>query len=206
MISARPLWSILVPSVPSRVGRYLQGLLAELVRQTEPYRPAVEVLCCVDNKLRSIGEKRALLVQMARGEYVSMVDDDDEVTAIYVEQIVNTLRENPRVQLVTFRQHVVVIGPYGGDCKVTFGLGNPDEPMRRKYREWVDIKRSPCHVCVWDRKIALSAPFPTSSYGEDYVWSKVAARSVERAIALPHVLHRYYHDATTSEASAEVGG
>jgi len=39
----------------------------------------------MDNKMRTIGHKRANLVADALGEYLAFVDDDDDVPAYYVD-------------------------------------------------------------------------------------------------------------------------
>ncbi|MDP2651957.1 MAG: glycosyltransferase family A protein, partial [bacterium] len=114
-------FSILIPAVPSRLSQ-LSELLAALESQTNG-RP-VEVLVFLDNKQRSIGFKRDALVQLARGDYVAFVDDDDTVSPAYVDQILAAIESEPDV--VTFVQRVVLNA--SGSFHVTFRLGPKTNP------------------------------------------------------------------------------
>ena len=49
----------------------------------------------------SIGEKRNSLVQKASGEYLCFLDDDDEITPNYIEQLVRMCEKGK--DIVTFR-------------------------------------------------------------------------------------------------------
>ena len=75
------LLSILTPAVPSRFGQ-IEKLMLELHRQIRDL--PVEHLVLLDNKRRTVGEKRDALLRAARGEYISYVDDDDYVSNDYV--------------------------------------------------------------------------------------------------------------------------
>jgi hypothetical protein len=73
--------SILTPAVPSRIFQ-LQKLCFELEGQIKGL--PVEHLALLDNKRRTVGEKRDALLRAARGRYVAFVDDDDDVSDDYV--------------------------------------------------------------------------------------------------------------------------
>ena len=64
-----PSLSILIPATPKRVVSHLQPLVAKLERQISemPCPQEFEVLTFLDNRRRTIGEKRDALVQMSRG-------------------------------------------------------------------------------------------------------------------------------------------
>ncbi|MGG0176651.1 hypothetical protein [Gottfriedia acidiceleris] len=52
--------SILIPTVPERMG-YLNKIINELDKQSKTY--PVEILVLLENKKRSIGEKRNVLIE-----------------------------------------------------------------------------------------------------------------------------------------------
>ena len=66
--------SILILSIPSRI-KQLETLLEKLENQFDDDR--VEILVMLDNKSFHIYEKRNELLDMARGEYLCFLDDDD---------------------------------------------------------------------------------------------------------------------------------
>jgi glycosyltransferase involved in cell wall biosynthesis len=118
----KPLLSILTPGVPSRWPQ-IEALHAELARQIGDL--PVEHLILVDNKRRTVGEKRDALLRAAGGAYVAFCDDDDAVTPDYVAALLAAIRQGPDV--VTFRQLAVVNGASGD---IEFRLGNPNEGFK----------------------------------------------------------------------------
>jgi len=84
------LLSILTPAVPSRLGA-LDALCSELAAQIGEL--PVEHLVLLDNKRRTVGEKRDSLLRIARGDFVAFVDDDDKVSGDYVQAILDRSEE-----------------------------------------------------------------------------------------------------------------
>lgn len=80
-------WSILIPTVvdrPQPFNRLIDRLAPQMNKQ-------VEVVVFWNNYERQLGELRQLLLEEAKGEYVSFVDDDDLVVEDYVETILPML-------------------------------------------------------------------------------------------------------------------
>lgn len=78
-------WSILVPTMPSR--RVLRRrLLTVLEPQLEGYDD-IELLILEDNCKRNYGSKLQSMIDIAQGEYVNFIDDDDLVASNYVEAL-----------------------------------------------------------------------------------------------------------------------
>ena len=117
--------SILTPAVPSRLLAVVR-LVGELQRQIGDL--PVEHLVLIDNKRRTVGEKRDALLRAARGDYVAYVDDDDTVTPHYVSEILRATDSQPDV--VTFEQEAHVNGL---KSHVIFGLRNPNEAFHRRH-------------------------------------------------------------------------
>jgi glycosyltransferase involved in cell wall biosynthesis len=72
----KPQLSILIPCIPSRFEK-AQKLIDKL--QAQIVDKNVEIICLIDNKLKSIGEKRDNLVQVCNGKYFMFIDDDDDI-------------------------------------------------------------------------------------------------------------------------------
>lgn len=185
----KPILSILTPGVPSR-WHQIEALHAEIARQIGD-RP-VEHLILVDNKRRTVGEKRDALLRAAGGAYVAFVDDDDAITPGYVSALMEAAKQSPDV--ITFRQLAVVNGASG---EIEFKLGNPNEG----FKPGGITKRNAWHVCAWRRTLAVMSRFPASNYGEDWAFAApLCALPGLREVHIPAVLHEYHHSASTTEA------
>jgi glycosyltransferase involved in cell wall biosynthesis len=181
--------SILTPAVPSRLTQ-LGCLCANIDAQIGNL--PVEHLVLLDNKRRTVGEKRDALLRASRGKYVAFVDDDDTVAESYVQEILDAAKSDPDV--ITFKQLSVVNGQ---SAHVDFRLGNPNEP----FAAGTTFKRNAWHVCAWRRRIAIMSRFPPVNYGEDWAFAApLCAIPGLKEAHIDNVLHVYRHDEKTTEA------
>jgi len=184
------LLSILIPTIPRREW-LLAGITRELERQAALRREKdVEILVLRDNKLMSIGDKRNRLVSIARGKYVSFVDDDDRVSPDYVEEIVTAAASDPDV--ICFGAEVNT--PSTKPMITSFSPKHTENSPRR---------RLPNHLCAWRREIASVVPYRNVSFGEDADWPPRAAEHVHVFAAIDKVLYHYDYDPATSETKIE---
>src|SRR5215472_4904208 len=183
-----PILSILTPAVPSRIFaiNVLQKALADQIG-TRP----VEHLVLVDNKRRTVGEKRDALLRAARGTYVAFVDDDDMVAPNYVAELLKASTQQPDV--ITFCQQARVNGE---PATVEFKLGNGNEPFKPD----VVVKRNAWHVCAWVRTLVIQSHFPAVNYGEDWAFAEPLCKLAKKEVHIPQVLHYYRHSTEHSEA------
>lgn len=181
--------SILTPLVPSRL-EIVRRLCAEIESQIGS-KP-VEHLALLDNKRRTVGEKRDALLRCARGRYVAFVDDDDWISKDYVFEILKASVSAPDV--ITFEQEAVINGQSG---IVEFGLGNPNETLVFGGR----ARRNAWHVCAWRRSMAIQSHFPAINYGEDWAFVEPLCQMAGlKSEHISKVLHHYRHDSKTTEA------
>jgi hypothetical protein len=193
------LFSILTPAVPSRFSQ-LEALSKIIAGQIGD--DPVEHLILMDNKRRTVGEKRDALLRAAKGRYVAFVDDDDAITHDYVSLILEKIRKEPDV--ITFRQQATV---NESSAIIEFKLGNENEAfvgapafVPNDWATDTTIKRNAWHVCAWRRTLAIQSHFPAINYGEDWQFAKPLCDMAETEEHIPKVLHYYRHSSETTEA------
>jgi glycosyltransferase involved in cell wall biosynthesis len=185
--SMNPILSILTPAIWNRESaKFLAAAISEQIGSAP-----VEHLVLFDNRARSIGAKRQALVDIARGEYIAFVDDDDDISQDYVERLLEATKTGADV--ITFRQQAI----YNGlESEVHFGINNQNGP----FNPGGITLRAPWHVCAWKRERVKDCLFSESNYGEDLAWCLQARRRARTARHIDEVLHTYRHDATTTAA------
>jgi glycosyltransferase involved in cell wall biosynthesis len=178
------LLSILVATLDTRRARF-EALRGELLRQLEGH-PEVELLWAPDDGSATVGAKRNALVRHATGEYVSFVDDDDEIHPRYVELVTDALAARP-----------------GADCVgITVAMRFREGTMRRlelsaRYRDYSSAggvyRRPPHHLNPVRRAIALRHPFHLLDRHEDQEWALrvAAAGALREEVVVDEVLYRY---------------
>lgn len=196
-------FSILILSIPSRF-ESLKAAVTHLQEQADAtgQGKSVEILVLLDNKSKSISEKRNDLLQMARGKYIAFLDDDDAVNKDYMSKILTAIDEND-VDCITFNQWCSLDGE---PMDVEFGIGNPHGQLWRDEEGFLgDIKRPPYHMCVWRREIAVSEAF-NPVYGsngqstEDIDWLMRLYPKVQTEYHIPDALHGYIYNSKTTES------
>lgn len=200
--AAAPLLSVLVCGIPSRLEKKFPAVMRELDWQAEGQ--PVEVLALVDNCSMTTGEKRNLLVKIARGRYFSFVDDDDRVAPCYVEAILGAIRSSSgHADVIVF--DVWVSGYleshdlHDRRCRYDVDYSNEDLPEL--------YKRKPNHLMVWRAEIAKSVPFPDLTSGEDVRWAeRVSARYGGGFVLKQHRIDEvlYYYDFDPRSTATQV--
>lgn len=151
-----PKLSILICTIPERVERFNK------LYHSLPKTDEVEVL--YDPRPRgalSVGKKRQHLLEMAKGDYVVFIDDDDSVSEDYVNDILSAADENP--DCITFKI----------DCNID-GKKFFTATASNSFADWKDspCERTPYHKTPIKRDIALNIGFKDMRFGEDYDFSK----------------------------------
>jgi hypothetical protein len=191
--------SILIPSIPSRFDK-MKSLYNRLLIECE--KLPIEILCLVDNKKRSIGEKRDALVQIAKGQYLTILDDDDNFFEGYAKEIIDAINLNYYFDIITFTQKATIDGK---SFLVDFSLAHKEneELKLNDEGEYSNIKRLPFHCCIWKTSIAQSERFASVNFGEDWDWCKRLIPKCKTEYKINKVLHHYIFNSQTTEASTE---
>lgn len=192
------LLTILVPTVPSRIELFYVKLMKEILRQIEPYKNEIELISFFDNKKRSIGKKRQEMVNLAQGKYIVFIDDDDRISENYVNEIMNTLIENPDADCIVFNSITRINGGKGILCKygIEFEYGYINDGL-----EW---RGKPAHTMVYLSKIVKNHQFNDMGNGEDCDWVKRAYLDIKNQIRIDKVLYYYDAEYTTLSETANL--
>jgi glycosyltransferase involved in cell wall biosynthesis len=194
-------FSILMLSIPERIPS-MTSAVKHLQEQADALGQgkAVEILVLLDNRSKSISEKRNDLLQMARGKYIAFLDDDDAVSKDYMSKILTAIDEND-VDCISFNQWCSINGE---PMDVEFGIGNPHGQLWRDEDGFLgDIKRPPYHMCLWRREIAQSEGF-NPVYGangqssEDIDWLMRLYPKIQTEHHIEDALHGYIYNSKTT--------
>ena len=184
--------SILTPTIPGRE-KQLHALQTRIEVQSSALKSSgqVEHLVLSDNRTRSIGAKRQALLDIARGQYIAFVDDDDDISDNYVTELLTAAASGADV--ITFLQ----AASYNGlESTVHFRLGQGDHSF---VPDGI-TNRDAWHVNAWRRSRVAHCQFGESNYGEDLVWCQQARRMAQTTVHIPKILHFYRHEAATTAA------
>lgn len=179
--------SILICSVTKRVKGFLPRLLDALEPQLTDN---VEVIIAVDNKKRTVGEKRNDLLNQSQGRYVVFIDDDDMITSDYVSSITNGIKEGTDV--VVFGAKRYVNESFDKDVKYGIQFRKDSEDQNYYYR-------IPNHLMCFKRDLAIQVAYPYTNFGEDAEWAKNIFYKIKTQNDVGKVLYYYYFSPETTE-------
>ena len=186
--------TILIPTLYSRIHK-LKTLIMELNYQIQS-KP-VQLLWIGDNKSMTTGEKRNMLLDNSKGEWFCFVDDDDRVSATYIDTILNAIKNNPDKKVITFRGEQTTDGQRDLDFKYSVNYGRNFKKDENGKRWKVML---PDHLCIW-KKETVTDRFEYKSLGEDHSWAKAMALTYtdKDEVNLDDYLYFYDYNRETTE-------
>lgn len=186
--------SILICSVHTRRNTFLPAILNEIYGQyeslPEELKNEVEILVLTDNKKIMLGTKRNYLVDMAQGDYVIFIDDDDRVHPDYIKYLLEATFNNSDV--IVFQALVSIPEQPKKPCYYSINF-EQDRNHPGHY------ERLPNHICCIKRKHALKVEFPAIPYGEDSGFSKEIIKYLKTETNIPEILYFYDYNPETTE-------
>ncbi len=151
--------SILIPTLEKRTEQYfiVQEALLDQIGESND----IQIINHMDKGELSIGAKRNLLLDAAKGEYVAFFDDDDIPSSNYIQHIMEGINKN--VDCVSLRG------------VITWNGSNPELFEHSiKYPEYktndtgaIKYERYPNHLNAIKSSIAKQFKFPEINHGED---------------------------------------
>jgi glycosyltransferase involved in cell wall biosynthesis len=180
--------SILIPTLPEREN-FLGMLMASFKDQLK--NSDVEVIIDDTDQSISIGEKRNRLLDKAKGDYISFVDDDDIVSRDYVSSILYEITNMPDVigmHLLHYHNYQLKGLTYHS-LKYNKWWEEPHEnyPKLKKYY------RNPNHLNPVKRELALKVKFPHINMGEDRDYSMRLLPLLKTEKMINHPIYAYLY-------------
>lgn len=212
-------WSILICGLFKRQ-KSIEALIAKLVNQIvlAKLENAVEIVLFIDSGELTTGYKRQVLVNQSHGEYVSFIDDDDDVSEEYVSKIYRALNRAPDVVALKgikivrnqlfyiFFQSTSFTKPFpvgGGlnDTVITLPFDNGELvarwPMAAGLSQIYIVCRYVSHLNPMRRDIALRCPYPDKTLAEDLEQTICLYKSglLRNEVVINDILY-FYHFST----------
>lgn len=157
--------SILIATVNGREWDFM-NLVSDFKEQIKANKlhGDVEIVTKKDNKEISIGSKRQLLLEEAKGDFIVFFDDDDKPYDTYLTKIMEAIKSNP--DCVGMLIHMTTNNQNPKTCCHSL-----------KYKLWMDnvdgynYVRNVTHFNPVKRELALIAGFNDMRFGEDKDYS-----------------------------------
>lgn len=189
--------TVMIPCVLDRLGSSLLGDLQHQAATLPPGLHEVEILALYDNRKRSTGLKRQVLLDAAQGQFVTCLDDDDGVAPDYLRQITEAIRDHPEADVIVFNNISQLDG--GSPFRVITGIEFENEQCRKGDDGlWADIHRKPWHWCVWSARLAKAAKFPDGYIDDDWYWLRQMMPHVKVQHRIDRELHFYKFNSKTT--------
>jgi len=179
-------WTILIATVGQRRSRF-ERLLTGLLAQTEPYDGNVTVCAYYNHGEQLLGCVRQALLEHATSDYVSFVDDDDELPDYHVARVMACLDAD--VDYVGWRMQT-----YVDKRKLlpTFhSLKNPPYAVRR-HGHYRDVS----HLNPIRRQLALLGDFRRGDPPEDMSWADQVRGHAKTECYIDDIMY-FYHSSST---------
>lgn len=153
-------WSVLIPTIPGREAS-LQSLMAGIREKVGRLAPMlrIDIVLNFDNREKSIGQKREELLQGATGKYMSFIDDDDQITDAYIEDLRDT---------ILGEYHVMRLRGQIQQYTFTHSLENALSGMMAQGEVFL---RPPNHLNPMMTDVAKLVHFGNAIRGEDLDWT-----------------------------------
>ena len=186
--------SILIPTLNSRSCQ-LKSMVDELNYQIQG-KP-VQLIWFGDNKSITTGEKRNNLLSMAKGDFISFVDDDDKIAPNYISTLLNAIEKNQLKTVICFRGEKTINGKQDLDFRYDVNIGR-NQRMKIDGKDWKVM--IPDHLCCWN-KSRITVKFPHKNVSEDHDWAKEMAFTYteENQLLLEDTLYYYNYDRNLTE-------
>lgn len=185
--------SILIPSTHTRRKNFLPSILEQVYGQYESLpkeqQEQVEILTLIDNKKQMLGDKRNVMVDMAQGQYIQFIDDDDRIEPDFISTLLHYIDEDKDV--ITFQVSVSI---NNNTPKIAYY----SKEYKKDYNTTKAYYRIPNHICCVKKEVSLKSSFPSLKYAEDQAYAKLLLPHIKSETIIDRVLYHYdYNDNIT---------
>lgn len=160
----KPLITICIPTIIGREHQY-KSLRKHIEKQTAKYGNDIEIISMCDNKEISIGKKRQLLYEKAKGIYAWQIDDDDTIQPGSIDLIMKAIKET-EADCITFKEICI------------FEDRTEYSSFSLQWKQWsdnvggFDHVRTPFCKTPIRTELCLKAGVKDMRYGEDHQFAK----------------------------------
>lgn len=146
----------------------------------------VEVLTNVDNREKTVGQKRNELVDQAQGKYICFIDDDDDVDEDYFVEIENGLNAFLEIDCCSLIGKYIKDGEYIKNFYHSMRYKRYDEDEYGYYRP-------PNHLNAILTGFVKRIKFPTKNHGEDTDFAMKLCKTniIQKEVTIPKPLYFY---------------
>lgn len=192
--------SITIPSLPSRLDKF-SSLFTKIQNQIPNGSKEIEILSLIDNKNMSVGRKRQALFQLARGDYVCQIDDDDGVSDNFIDSVIKAIESEKGIpEVINYKQKCDIDG---NTLYVQSSIKYPTTNSIIRVDEKTltrTIYRFPWHWSCWRNDIAKKGQFYDCNGVEDSVWPQLMKEIVSVEYNIDEVL--VYYNFRTSQTES----
>lgn len=175
--------SILIATMPSRKDSFDLMMATISVQKLKLNERIVDVEIIIDDSMEyNIGTKRQKLLELANGDYIVYIDDDDRISPTYIQQILKATETKPDC-----------IGMSG---EITFdGHNKRNWHISKDYGYWHErgsvYYRTPNHISPVRRELALQTGFKPIAFAEDKDYSDRLLPLLKTEVKIDGVLYFY---------------
>jgi len=144
------------------------------------------LICLLDNERISIGQKLNLMYGIARGAFVSVVADDDRVSADYVSTLLNAIDDNPLATVIVFDCAYYVDGERAGTIRE--GKGFAEQHTNGM------MFRKPSDKMCWNRQFMLDNPHLDNWQTSDREFALRVEDKIDSEARIDRELYHFYYD------------
>ena len=179
--------SILIPTLSSRADQCM-SLVDKMLDQVEKgnYIGLVEIVTLYDDGEKSIGTKRNELIQMAKGEYVCFIDDDDDIAINYIYLLMEGIEKG--VDCCSLRGVITWDGtkPEFFEHSIRYNSYSTTDNM-------IKYERFPNHLNCIKKSIANQIIYPEINHGEDtdFAHKLYASGLIKTEHYIDNILYHY---------------
>jgi glycosyltransferase involved in cell wall biosynthesis len=155
----------------------------------EDVRKTVEIIYLIDNKTIMLGDKRNIMVDIAKGKYITFVDCDDRIANDYITTLLDACKSN--CDSIVFEVSVSLNENPPKTCYYS-------KNFKKDFNTPDSYYRLPNHICCIKREVSKKVSFPSLKKAEDAGYAKLLARHLKTEFKIDKVLYYYdYSDLTT---------
>lgn len=197
------LLSILIPTIASRSDTFqkLNARLENLIKD-KSYFSRIEILSIFDNRSMELGRKRTMLLSYAQGEFITFLDDDDNITDDYFDVIIPCIEQfdkiDKEIDVICFKQECSINGSLPFIVDTDMQNTNDIIPLEPPFQP--EYKRRAWHWNIFRKERCVSVPFLNITGPEDFFWLQNVYPLLRKQIKIDKVLHKYTYNNNTTEA------